>query len=452
MGKTKIHIPYKPNAKQQKFHNSKADECFYGGAKGGGKSHALVMEALVYGLTYPGATMYIFRETYDDLEASIVRKFRANVDKRLYTYNGSQHMAKLINGTEIYFRYCSSDADADGYQGHEMDWLGIDEMTLHSEYEFSVLKSCLRSPKGYPTQIRGTGNPGGKGHKWVKERYITATNYGNRKATDKDTGTSIEFIPAFVDDNEVLMTMDPSYKKRLEHLPPDRRKAYLEGDWDIFEGQYFEEFDRKIHVCQPFPIPAGWNKYRALDYGLDMFAGYWIAVNRWGKSYVYREVYESRMLAREAARLMRELTNEEIYESFAPPDLWNTNSQTGLSFAEVFAEEGIDIRRTDNNRIMGWSVMKEAMKVYEGPDGEKMANFCVFSNCPNLIRCLQEIQYDVKNVGDVAKEPHELTHAPDAIRYYFAGRPESPVRKEEKKERLPWALRGEEETEVVFEW
>ena len=452
MGKLQIDVTYKPNPKQQIFHLSKADECVYGGAKGGGKSHALVMEAFVYGLEHPGATMYIFRETYDDLEASIVRKWRQNVDKRLYTYNGSQHMARLINGTEVYFRYCSSDADADGYQGHEMDWLGIDELTLHSEYEYSVLKSCLRSPKGFPTQFRATCNPGGKGHTWVKKRYIEGTNYGNRKTKDKETGETIEFVPAKVSDNEVLQKMDPSYIKRLENLPADKRKAYLDGDWDIFEGQYFEEFDRKIHVCQPFPIPEGWNKYRALDYGLDMFAGYWIAVNRWGKSYVYREVYESRMLARDAARLMNNLTNEEIYDSFAPPDLWNTNSQTGKSFAEVFAEEGIYLRKTDNNRIMGWSAIKEDMKVYEGPDGEKMSNFCIFSNCVNLIRCMQEIQYDPKNIGDVAKEPHELTHGPDAIRYYYAGRPESPMRKAELKDRLPWALRTEKETEVLIEW
>lgn len=452
MGKTRIEITYKPNPKQQIFHKSKADECVYGGAKGGGKSFALVWEALMYGLEHKEATMYIFRETYDDLEASIVRKWRANVPQNLYAYNGSQHMVRLINGTEIYFRYCSSDADADGYQGHEMDWLGIDELTLHSRYEYEVLSSCLRSTKGYPTQFRGTCNPGGKGHTWVKERYITATNYGNRKSKDEKTGASIEFIPAKVTDNEVLMANDPNYVKRLENLPPARKKAYLYGDWDIFEGQYFEEFDRKIHVCQPFPIPAGWNKYRALDYGLDMFAGYWIAVNRWGKSYVYREVYESRMLARDAARLMNDLTNEEIYDSFAPPDLWNTNSQTGKSFAEVFAEEGIYLRKTDNDRIMGWAAMKEEMKVYEGPDGQKMSNFCVFSNCVNLIRCLQEIQYDAKNIGDVAKEPHELTHAPDAIRYYYAGRPESPMRKEEPEKKLPWALRTDKETEVIVEW
>jgi len=451
MGKLKISVKYKPNEKQQKFHLSQATECVYGGAKGGGKSHALVMEAFVYALEHPGAIMYIFRETYDDLEASIIRKWRQNVDKRLYTYNGSQHMAKMINGTEVYFRYCSSDADADGYQGHEMDWLGIDELTTHSKYEFDILKSCLRSPKGFPAQVRATCNPGGKGHTWVKKRYIEATNYGKRKAKDEETGDSIEFIPAKVTDNEVLMKMDPGYLKRLENLPPDRRKAYLEGNWDIFEGQYFEEFERDIHVCQPFPIPESWNRYRCLDYGLDMFAGYWIAVNRWGKAYVYREVYESRMLARDAAKLIKSMTKEEIYDSFAPPDLWNKNSQTGLSFAEVFAEEGIYLHKVDNDRIMGWSVMKEAMKVYEGPDGHKMANFCVFSNCPNLIRCLQEIQYDTRNVGDVAKEPHELTHAPDAIRYFYSGRPEGPPPKEKKKS-IPWALRTEEPSEAIIEW
>jgi len=435
-----IVIGYEPNDRQRIFHKSSADECVYGGAKGGGKSYALVMEGVAYGFEHPGATIYFFRETYDDLEVNIIKNFRVCIEKSLYVFNEQKKMARLINGSEIYFRYMSNDIDADGYQGRSIDWIGVDELTKHSEYAVQVLLSCLRSPKGFPTRFRATCNPGDKGHTWVKRRYIEATNYGGKVVRDSITGNVIEFIPAKVYDNKVLMENDPAYVRRLENLPEAKKKAFLYGDWDIFEGQYFEEFKREIHVCRPFMVPKSWTVYRALDYGLDMYAAYFIAVNRWGKSYVFREIWEERMLARDAARLMNKLTNEEVYDTFAPPDLWNKSSQTGESFADVFASEGIYLHKVDNNRIMGWGALKEQLKPYKLPDGSETANLVIFDTCPNLIRCMREIQYDVKNIGDVAKDPHELTHGPDAIRYYISGRPYPAPVTETKKNVLPEPL------------
>ena len=171
-----------------------------------------------------------------------------------------------------------------------------------------------------------------------------------------------------------------------------------------------------------------------------MYAAYFIAVNRWGKSYVFREIWKERMLARDAARLMNRLTNEEVYDTFAPPDLWNKSSQTGESFADVFADEDIYLHKVDNNRIMGWGALKEQLKLYKLPDGSETANLVIFDTCPNLIRCMQEIQYDTKNIGDVAKDPHELTHGPDAIRYYISGRPYPVPDIKAKKNILPAPL------------
>lgn len=418
-----INIEYNPNEKQYIFHESGCDEVVYGGAKGGGKSCALVMEALAYALEYPGANMYIFRETYDDLEANIIKEWKEKVPKELYSYNESKHQATLINKTSMKFRYIRNFADADGYQGRSMDWIGIDELTKHERRSVQVLLSCLRSPKGFPPRFRATCNPGGIGHGWVKTDYIEATNYGKRITNCPITGNTRQFIPAKVYDNVVLMQNDPSYIKRLENLPEDRKRAFLYGDWDVFEGQYFKEFKRDVHVIDNIVIPNHWRIYFAMDYGLDKLAGYWIAQNTQGKCIVFKEVYESDLIISDAAIKIKEMTNEKIFEYLAPPDLWNRRQETGRSAAEIFQQNGIYLNKTDNSRVQGWLDLKEWLKPYEDEQGIMTANLQITSNCTNLIRCLSEISASEKNPNDVATEPHELTHAPDAIRGFVRGRP-----------------------------
>ncbi|OCZ54322.1 phage terminase large subunit [Dehalobacter sp. TeCB1] len=418
-----ITVQYEPNAKQATFHACSADEAVYGGAKGGGKSCALVMEALAYGLENAGAEMYIFRETYDDLEANIIREWKEKVPRELYSYNESKHFAALINGTVVKFRYIRNYADAEGYQGRSMDWIGVDELTKHEKRSIQVLLSCLRSPKGFKPRFRGTCNPGGIGHSWVKEDYIEATGYGVKEMIDPVTGNKRAFIPAKVYDNDVLMKNDPAYVRRLENLPEDQKKAFLYGDWDIFTGQYFGEFRRDIHVIDPFVIPDSWRRYLALDYGLDMLAAYWIAVDDHQKAYVYKELYQSGLIVSQAAEAIIGMTNETIYQYIAPPDLWNKNRDTGKSTAEIFGDNGIWLAQADNNRVQGWYNLKEWLKPYEDEQESKTASLVVTNNCANLIRTLPQLQYDEKNPNDVATEPHELTHGPDAIRYFIAGRP-----------------------------
>lgn len=435
-----VVISYTPNAKQSIFHSCSAEETVYGGAKGGGKSCALVMEALAYGLENAGAEMYIFRETYDDLEANIIREWKEKVPKELYTYNEGKHFALLINGTTIKFRYIRNYTDAEGYQGRSMDWIGVDELTKHEKRSIQVLLSCLRSPKGFKPRFRGTCNPGGIGHSWVKGDYIEPTEYGARIVIDSITGNRRAFIPAKVFDNDVLMNNDPAYVKRLENLPEDQRKAFLDGNWDIFTGQYFSEFNRNIHVIDPFIIPGHWRRYIALDYGLDMLAAYWIAVDEHQKAYVYKELYQSGLIISDAAKAILDLTNENIYQTLAPPDLWNRRQETGKSAAELFNDNGVWLTKADNNRVQGWYNLKEWLKPYDDEQGIKTARFVITKNCANLIRTLPQLQFDERDPNDVATEPHELTHAPDAIRYFVAGRPIPEIPKVQKKE-LPWMFR-----------
>jgi len=434
-----ITINYEPNAKQRLFHECDADEVVYGGAKGGGKSCALVMECLAYGLENAGAEMYIFRETYDDLESNIIREWKEKVPKEIYSYHESKHIATLINGTTVKFRYIRNFSDAEGYQGRSMDWVGVDELTKHEKKSIQVLLSCLRSPKGFKPTFRGTCNPGGIGHVWVKEEYIEATEYGKHPAIDPVTGNKRVFIPAKVYDNTVLMKNDPSYVKRLENLPENEKKAFLYGDWDIFEGQYFSEFKREIHVIEPFVLPEHWQRFRFLDYGLDMLAAYWAAIDTQGNAFIYKEIYESDLIISEAAKRIKDMTNEAVKMTYAPPDLWNRRQDTGKSAADLFRENGVILVKAKNERIQGWLNLKEWLKPYETRDeqtGETIATarLKIFSNVSNLIRTLPQLQRDEKDPNDVASEPHELTHGPDALRYFCSMRTRPSVKEEKAEE------------------
>lgn len=448
-----INVEYNPNEKQYIFHSSNSDEVVYGGAKGGGKSCALVMEALAYALEYPGANMYIFRETYDDLEANIIKEWKDKVPNELYKYNESKHQATLINGSSVKFRYIRSYADAEGYQGRSMDWVGVDELTKHEKRSIQELLSCLRSPKGFPPRFRGTCNPGGIGHAWVKESYIEGTNYGENIINDPITNNTMEFIPAKVYDNVVLMQNDPNYVKRLENLPEDKKKAFLYGDWDIFEGQHFSEFDREVHVIEPFIIPEGWYRYTASDYGLDMEATLWFAVDYEGTSYCYKESYKPNLIISEAcSELIRVNNGDELQYRYGPPDLMGRNNTTGETTWELFSKHGWNLYKSDNRRDVGALAMKEFLKVYTTRDiatGEevKTSKLKFFKTCHNIIRTLPQLQTDDKDPNKYATEPHELTHAPDALRYYCVMRNIKP-----EEDNRPKVIEEDYQADSMMNW
>lgn len=429
-------LDYKPNKKQKLFHASDCDEVVYGGAKGGGKSCALVIEALLYGSEHPGAEMYIFRETFDDLEANIIREWKEKVPKEMYKYHEGKHEATLYNGTAVKFRYISSYADAEGYDGRSMDWVGVDELTKHEERSIQVLLSCVRSPKGFPPRFRGTCNPGNIGHAWVKRRYITATEYGAKKVQDETTGNWIQFIPARVTDNTVLMENDPAYIRRLENLPENKKKAYLCGDWDIFEGQYFPEFRYETHTVAPFAIPKEWFRFRSLDYGLDMTSCYWWAVDPDGFCYVYREFNQSGLNLTQAATEIVSLTppDEDIQYTVASPDLWNRRQETGESGFEIMIKAGLNgLVRANNKRVPGWRALREYLMPIMDRYGEEKPKIRFFRNCTTIIDHLPQLQHDDRNPEDASGTPHEITHAPESIRYGIMSRPRALHIVEQKK-------------------
>ncbi|MBU7006318.1 phage terminase large subunit [Phosphitispora fastidiosa] len=422
----RVSVPYKANKRQEVFHSCPAEEAVYGGAKGGGKSCGLVMEALAYALEYPGAEMYLFRETYDDLEANIIKEWKEKVPKELYSYNEGKHVVTVYNGTKIKFRFIRNKSDAARYDGRSMDWVGVDELTKHEEESIQILLSCLRSPKGFPARFRGTCNPGNIGHMWVKKRYISATNYGKDLARDPVTKNRIAFIPAKVYDNEVLMKNDPNYVKRLENLPKDKRKAYLFGDWDIYEGMAFEEFSHDIHVCKPFPIPAHWRRWRSLDNGYaDPFAWYWFAVSEDGIVYIYREytrdynapkvIYSDQ--ARKVVDLSKRLDIDDIGQEIWVPekidftvaghDAWQTHvrDESGKTLIDYYQDGGVfGFIRPITDRKFRKAVWHEYLKPYYDEVTKKMtAKVQIFDTCKFLVEYLPMQIEDEKDSEKVAE-------------------------------------------------
>lgn len=262
---------------------------------------------------------------------------------------------------------------------------------------------------------------GGIGHAWVKERFI---DLGEPNKIHEVGKTKRIFIPSKVQDNKFLLEKDPDYINRLMNLSEADQRTLLYGEWDVFEGQFFTEFDRSIHVIEPFEIPEHWKRYIAMDYGLDMLAVLWFARDTEGNTYVYKELHEPNLIVSEAVKRIREINNNEQYECiYAPRDLWNRRQETGKSVADIFAMNDMPLVQTSVDRVAGWFATKEWIKVYTSRDietGEEIrtSSLKIFPNCRNLIKNLPQLLVDEKNPNDVATEPHEFTHIADALRYF----------------------------------
>lgn len=435
-----------PNVKQKLFLTAQTRFVGYGGARGGGKSWAVRAKASLLGLHYAGIRMLLLRRTYPELKENHVLPLQSLL-RDIATYRETDKVFVFPNGSRLKLGYLDSDGDVLQYQGQEYDVIFMDEATHFTKFMFDVLTACLRGANKFPKRFYLTCNPGGVGHDWVKRLFI------DRQYERGENPEDYTFIAARVYDNKALLETDTGYVQMLENLPDNLRRAWLDGDWDVFDGQYFTEFNRNLHVVDPFEIPVHWRRYTAMDYGLDMLAHYWVAVDERNNAYVYRELYESGLIVSQAVERIRETERcgkeGEIYTRLAPPDLWNTQSTTGKSTALLFDEFGLPLTRSNNDRIAGWIAVKELLKPVqccrEDGEEERTARLKIFSTCRNLIRCIPLAQYDDKKVNDVATEPHEITHSLDALRY-FAISWTYPAEKpfETNKVKLPVWARDEE--------
>lgn len=399
-----------PNEKQKEFFLARSRFVAYGGSRGGGKSWAVRKKAILMAVNYPGIRMLLLRRTFPELRENHILPLMTDL-AGIAQYKESEKAFIFPNGSRLRFGYCDSEADVLQYQGQEFDVIFIDEATQFTKFQYDTLTACLRGANSFPKRMYLTCNPGGVGHEWVKRLFITK-RYENGENPEDYT-----FIAARVYDNKALIEQDTGYVKMLENLPEDLRRAWLDGDWNVFAGQFFKEFRTDIHVQEPFQLSAHWKRYITIDYGLDMLAAYWIAVDEQMNAYVYKEAYQSGLIISDAAKRIRELSGtDEIYLTLAPPDLWNRRQETGKSAADLFLENGVQLTKTNNSRVDGWLAVKEWLKPFDDEQGLRRARLRIFPNCENLIRTLPAVQYDPKNPNDVANEPHELTHAPDALR------------------------------------
>ena len=420
------------NERQKLFFKARRRFIAYGGARGGGKTWAVRIKAMLLACRYAGIKILIVRRSFQELRDNHILPLQMEL-RDLARWKEQEKRFIFPNGSYIRFGYCSAERDVLQYQGQEYDIIFIDEATQLTEFQFQTFKGCLRGANDFPKRMYLTCNPGGVGHAWVKRLFI------DRQYVEGERPEDYEFIQAKVTDNPVLMKKDPEYINMLRSLPYELREAWLNGSWDIFAGQYFSEWNRDVHVVEPFVIPAWWRRYITIDYGLDMLAAYLIVVDDHDMAYVVQEVYKGRdlgegakgLIVSEAAAEVKALAgNGDIAAYLAPPDLWNARQETGKSVADIFAESGIYLTQTNNDRIDGWMAMHERLHVFEDEQGVQVAKLRIFPQCINLIRTLPQLRYDDKRINDVATEPHELTHGPDAIRgwcVYWTRRASAPA-------------------------
>ena len=424
-----------PNEKQKLFLKDKHKHVGYGGARGGGKSWAIRYKAKLLAANYPGIKMLIVRRTYPELTENHIVPLRQEL-QGIAKYNGTDKKFTFKNNSTIKFMYCKADQDVDALQGQEYDVIFLDEATQLSEYQIKAITATCRGANSYPKRIYYTMNPGGQGHGYIKRLFITR-EYGEGEYPEE-----YSFTQAKATDNDALMQADPDYIRQLEALPPKIREAWLNGSWDIYEGQFFEEFrddpehyedHRWTHVIEPFDIPAGWTIYRSYDFGYSRpFSFGWWAVDEDDTAYRILELYgctktpnegvkwtadEQFKKAKEIETTHPWLKGKHIH-GVADPAIWEASH--GESIEETAMRYQLYFDKGDNKRIPGWMQMHYRLSF----DVNGYAKMYFFKNCKAIIRCMPLMMYDETHVEDLDTTLED--HCLDDARYFCMTRPIAP--------------------------
>ena len=465
-----------PNEKQRLFLKDRHKYIGYGGARGGGKSWAVRVKAVLLSLRYAGIKVMIVRKTYPELQENhivplcqMLGCYREG-DERIAVYNDAKKQISFPNGSRILFRYLENEKDALRFQGTEVDVLFVDEATQQSEASMEKLRACVRGTNDFPKRIYYTCNPGGEGHAWVKRLFL------DRRFHEGEEADEHSFIQALVTDNAALMEKNPDYLRQLQSLPPRLREAWLYGNWDIFEGQFFEDFrtepdvkaaashgcklsreelkaqGRWCHVIEPFDLTAGprrgWTLLRSYDFGYGKpFSCAWWALDYDGVLYRILELYGCTDTPNEGVRWTPDRQFQEIarierehpwlrgrkIEGVADPAIWDASR--GESVAETAARFGVYFVPGDHKRIPGWMQCHYRLQF----DEEGRARMYVFSNCKAFIRTIPLLQFAKTEPEDL--DTSQEDHAADEWRYLCMARPVLPLRPVETKELLVDPLR-----------
>lgn len=447
-------VAWVPQPRQAEFMRRPEDEVLFGGAAGGGKSDALVAEALrqIHMPYYKGL---ILRKTYPQLAELIDKTYSLYpmIDPGA-TYNATAHLWKFSSGAKIIFGSMPHTKDKYNYQGQAYDFIGFDELTHFAleEYEYLISRNRPNGP-GMRCYMRSTANPGGIGHGWVKERFITpappmtriysVVEFIHPDGRKEKRKRSRIFVPSLVQDNPALMRNDPDYLARLASMPEAEKKALLYGDWDSFQGQVFSEWrnlpDHYIdrvgtHVIAPFDIPRHWRIYRSFDWGINKpFSCGWWAIDQEGIAYRIKEWYGCQRgrpdtgLGLTASDVFAEIARQEREDPLlkgkkirgvADPAIWQRDS--GTSVADVAAKQGVYFEKGDHQRVAGIAMVHEYLKFNK----HGYPRMYIFNTCRDFIRTVPALVYDEHTVEDVDTSLED--HIFDETRYFAMMNPVPP--------------------------
>ena len=446
--------------KQYAFLSADKKHVGFGGARGGGKSWSVRTKAKILAAVYPGIRLLIVRRTFPELVNNHIEQLREELHG-LAKYNESKKVFRFANGSTIKFGYCNNDKDLDQYQGAEFDVVFLDEATQLQEMWIKKITACVRGVNDFPKRIYYTCNPGGASHGYFKRLFI------DKRYEAGEDPEEYAFIQALVTDNKALMASQPDYIKQLEALPPKLKEAWLYGRWDIFEGQFFEDFRpspdvqlcadagitveealqqrRFTHVIEPFDLNKGecrgWNIMRSYDFGYNkpFSMGYW-AVDYDGTLYRILEYYGCTQTPDEGVKWSPDeqfkrisefeqqhpwLKGRHIVDSVADPAIWDQSR--GESIADTAAKYGIYFTPGDNNRIPGWMQVHYRFQF----DNNGYPRMYVFNNCQAFIRTIPLMMYSDTKPEDLNTKLED--HCPDEVRYMCMSRPVQPIIAEEKQ-------------------
>lgn len=423
--------------KQTLFLKDKHRHIAYGGARGGGKSWAVRTKSKLLAFRYPGIKILIVRKTYKELQNNHIEQLTAEL-AGFAKYNRSDKMFRFPNGSTISFGYCANEGDLGQYQGAEYDVVFIDEAGQLQESWIRKINLCVRGTNGFPKRTYYTLNPGGPGHAYFKRVFVDR-NFN----PDEDTDDYF-FIQAKVEDNKALMDTQPDYLRELENLPPTLRAAWKDGRWDVYEGQFFEDFrdvpehykDRRwTHVIEPFEIPDGWTICRSYDFGYGKpFSCAWWAVDYDGTIYRIMELYGCTRTPNEGVKWTPDKQFEEIHKTemqhpwlkgktiigVADPAIWDASR--GESVADTAARYGVFFTPGDNERIAGWMQCHYRLQF----DEDGYPRMYVFNTCRAFIRTIPTLIYDEHRAEDLDTKMED--HVADEWRYFCMSRPIKPIR------------------------
>jgi len=425
-------------------------EVFYGGARGGGKTESSIGDWLEHSSRYAEHAVGIFFRRKLTQLAEVIARTQQIFPKLGAKYNQNSKTWTMANGARLKFAYLEKDADAEEYQGHNYTRVYVEEVTnFPSPAPIDKLRATLRSGAGVPVGMRLTGNPGGAGHNWVKKRYIDPNPKGYEVITEEmeieldgvkqNVALSRVFIPSKIGDNVMLMRNDPTYILRLRQSGSEALvKAWLEGNWDIIDGAYFDEYDPEVHelpqrlvdsIVSPGlvlfrafdwgsakPFSCGWYKLLDKEYerdGLILPKGALIKYREWyGASGINKGL---KMTADLVALGIREREiHERIRYGVADPAIFIRDG--GPSIGETMALKGCSWRRADNKRKAGWEQLRQRLV---GENGRPMLYFA--DSCEDTIRTLPTLQHDDDDAEDLDTEGED--HAADETRYAVMSRP-----------------------------